>query len=281
MTFLHHFSFSRNKPFAKNIVNGIFWIFILFGVYLLLLANETFWEYPRFQGVIAFVSAFFIVLPFFVYRKTRLREWYREHFVYASEMLIAFPLSLNGLGAVLFFDSAWGFDSFMHFTNSFLAALLIFLVLGAFWKTNTITTRIVLYFIAVAGAFVFGVLIEGWERFSDIFFQTRTWGETGQDPWYDTTIDLLYDALGVGVGAFVIFFWGRQWLSHLRRVSPKLQKIALTIKDRAEVHVREQLSTGKEKLQQIRVKGIAQIDKTKERLRRRSRKIVSLKGIIS
>lgn len=281
MAFLRYFSFSRRKPFVKNIVNGIFWVFVFFGLYLLLLANETFWEYPRFQGVIAFVSAFFIVLPLAVYRSTRLRHRCRKNFLYVTEMLIAVPLSLNGLGALYFFDLPWEFDSFIHFLNVFFAVLLIFFVSGAAWKENTLYTRIPLFFVSVGGAFLFGILNEGWEFFSDAVFHTRVWGQIGQDPWYDTAGDVFYNALGSGIGALFVFFWGRQWLSRLRRVSPQIQKIALDMKDRVDDHVREQLSIGKEKLQQMKAKGIAHIDKTKERLHRRSRKIVRLKATIS
>lgn len=254
MTLLHHFLFSRQKPFVKNIVNGIFWIFILFSAYLLLLAQESFWEYPRFQGIISFLSALCIALPLLVYRSTRLRALYHKRFVYISEMLVAVPLGLNGLGAVFFFDAAWGFDSFMHFLNSLLAALLIFLVLGALWKHDTMATRIILYFFAVAGAFVAGALMEAWEYFSDFFFQTHTWGEMGQDPRYDTMVDLFYDAIGVGLGALILFFRGRQWLFQLRRI-PRVRAVTeavQTMKERVHDHVREHVTEGKEKLRSLR-----------------------------
>lgn len=268
MTLLRHFTLSWQKPIVKNVVNVFFWTFISFGLYLLLLAREPLWEYPRFQGVISFFSATCIALPFLVYHRTRLREQCGEYFLYVAEVLIALPLSLNGLGALYFFDMPWEYDSFIHFLNSLLAALLIYTILGAFLKTNTFFTRTVLFFLAVGGAFFFGILNEAWEFFSDTMFHTRTWGQIGQNTWYDTEGDLFYDALGSGLGALLLFFLGRQWLSQLRRVSPKIRAIALSVKDRAEDHMREQISLGKEKLQEIRVKGIARIDTTKKRLRR-------------
>ncbi len=275
MNFLQHFSVSWHKPITKNLVNVIFWTFLLFGIYFLSLARESSWEYPRYQGVIAFVSAFFIVLPLVVYRSTRLRRHCRKNFLYVTEALIAIPLSLNGIGALYFFDVPWEFDSFIHFLNEFLAVLLIFFVLGAAIKQNTIFTRTLLFFLCVGGAFLFGIVNEGWEFFSDLVFHTRVWGQLGQDPWYDTAGDVLYDALGSGVGALFIFFWGREWLFALRRASPKIRSLVRHAKDRVQDNVREHIVVGTKKLRDMKTRSIQKIQTTKERLRRRSRKVLN------
>lgn len=261
MIFLRHFFLSRQKPIIKNVINMIFWTFVGFGVYLLLLANEHYWEYPRFQGVISFLSAFFITLPLIVYHCTSLREWYKEHFLYVSEMLIAIPLGLNGLGALYFFNVPWEFDSMIHFFNSFLGAVLIFLIVGSLWKMNTSALRIILFFTAVVGAFVAGIGMEGWENFSDRTFHTHMWGQVGQDPFYDTFFDILYDALGTGVGAILLFFFGEALLARLRRVTPIVQAFAATVKERVHDHVQEKIHAGKKKFETIKIKGLKSIQR--------------------
>lgn len=279
MSFFTHFTPSWEKPMIKNVVNLFFWTFIFFGIYLLLLAKEPSWEYPRFQGVIALVSAFFIALPLYVYRKTRLRKWYNEHFLHVSETLVAISFVFNGLGALYFFDVPWGYDSLIHFANSLFAVVLIFFVLGAFLTTDDARTRILLFFCAVVGAFFSGVLMEGWEWFSDAVFSTRTWGERGQLPLLDTASDLFYNALGSGFGGLFLFLFGRQWLARLRHVSPHIREFAVEVKGRVEDNVREKISLGKEKLHSIKVKGLDNVRKTKKRLVRRSKKIFNSGGV--
>lgn len=255
MTLLRHFTFSLQKPFAKNIVNGIFWVFIGFGVYLLLLAQESSWQYPRFQGIISFLSAFFIALPVLVYRSTRLRNFCRRRFLYVSEMLVAIPLGLNGLGALYFFDNgSWGYDSFAHFASSFMAVFLIFLVISGLTVANTIFTRTLFFFVAVTGAFFAGIVMELWEWSADLFFGTRTWGEMGQAPLLDTASDLFYDALGVAFGALFLFFVAKNLLVRLRRITPRVHYFAQVARDHMEDTVRQKIVKGKERIQTIRAK---------------------------
>lgn len=268
MSFFAHFTPSWKKPIVKNIVNLFFWTFIFFGVYLLLLAQEPSWEYPRFQGIIALVSAFFIALPLYVYRKTRLRKWYNEHFVHVSEALVALSFVFNGLGALYFFDVPWGYDSLIHFANSLFAVLLIFLLFGAFLTNDDASTRILLFFCAVVGAFFFGVLMEGWEWFADAVFFTRTWGERGQSPLFDTASDLFYNALGSAFGGLFLFLFARQWLARLRHVSPQIREFAAEVKERVQNQVQEKISLGKEKLHTMKMKGFDNVRTTKKRLRR-------------
>ena len=271
MALFTHFSFSWKKPAVKNIVNAIFWAFIIVGIYLFIFAKEPQWQYPRFQGIISFISALFIALPFIVYQQTSLRRFYKKHFLYVSEALVTLLLSLNGIGALYFFDAPLEYDSVIHFINLIFATLLIFLVVGAFLKSDTLHIRIVLFFIATAGAFFLGIGNEWWEHFSDIHFGTHVWGQIGQDPWYDTKNDILSNTLGISVAAFLLFFWGNRWLLRLRRFRPRVTVFAHTMKEKVQKKVREKIAVSAERMQTVKIAIKRTSQKTKKRLLRRSK----------
>lgn len=271
MQFFQHFFFSAKNPTVKNVVNAIFWAFIVFGIYFLLIAKESHWQYPRYQGVISFVSACSIVIPVLFYKKMHLHRFYHENALYIFEMLVAVPLALNGLGALYFFDSPFEYDSLIHFLNTAFVTLLIFFIVGAFLRTNTIITRTTLFFIAIAGTFAFGIGMERWEQFSDAHFGSHSWGQVGQDPWYDTLHDILANSAGIGTAAVLLLFFGERWLVALRTLSPRVKAFAHTVKEKVDETVREKIAIGTARVrtvnQTIRMKG----QKTKKRLLQRSR----------
>ena len=280
MVFLAHFSFSWKKPLVKNIVNVIFWTFIIVGAYLLLFAQEPDWQYPRFQAAISFLSALFITLPFIVYRQTSLRHFYQKHFVSISEVLVTALLSLNALGALYFFNVSLEYDSLIHFINLILGTLLIFFVVGAFLKSHTVHLRIILFFIATAGAFFLGIGNEWWEHFSDAHFGTHSWGQVGQDPWYDTKNDIFSNTAGICVAAFLIFFWGGNWLSALRRFSPRVRAFAHIVKDKVQEGVHEKMVKSAKRIRNVKTAIQSTTQKTKKRLVRRSKRFFRREDLI-
>ncbi|MDO8582269.1 MAG: hypothetical protein Q7S16_05365 [bacterium] len=279
MKFFQHFFFSAKNPTVKNVVNAIFWTFIIFGVYFLLLAKESNWQYPRYQGVISFVSACSIVIPVLFYKKMRMHRFYHENALYIFEMLVAIPLALNGLGALYFFDSPFEYDSIIHFLNTAFVTLLIFFVFGAFLKSNTIITRTTLFFLAIAGTFMFGIGMEQWEQFSDLHFGSSAWGQVGQDPWYDTMHDIFANSAGIGTSALLLLFFGEKWLEALRTVSPRVKAFAYTVKEKVDETVREKIAIGTARVRNanraIRIRG----QKTKKRLLRRSKELFRVKEV--
>ncbi len=273
MNFFRHFFFSAKNPAVKNVVNAVFWAFIVFGVYFLLLAKESHWQYPRYQGVISFVSACSIVIPALFYKKMRLHRFYHENALYIFEILIAIPLALNGLGALYFFDSPFEYDSLIHFLNTAFVTLLIFFIFGSLLKRNTIISRITLFFLTLAGTFLFSIGMERWEQFSDAHFGSSAWGQVGQDPWYDTLHDILANSTGIGISAMLLLFFGERWLNALRTLSPRVKAFAHTVKEKVDETVREKIAIGTARVRNanrvIRMRG----QKTKKRLLQRSRKL--------
>jgi hypothetical protein len=221
----NNFRFSRKFSLIKNVTNASFWAFWIFGFFFLVFAGEPGWIYPKVMGVISWLSAFLIALPFIVYQRTSLRTWYEEKFVHTSEALIGIPLSINGLGALFLYEWFWAYDAILHFVASIFGTILIYLVVGVLWRNQTSFDRIVLFFIAIAGGFVAGVGMELFEIGADVLLRTQMWGQSGVDSWIDTSHDFIADGIGVAFAALAIFFWGKQWFIALRRVEPQVRDI--------------------------------------------------------
>lgn len=261
-TLFRHFQLTRKRSILKNIVNCAFWSFCLFGVYFLFVAGKQGWVYPHVMGSISLLSACLVSIPFIVYHKTSLRAWYRERFVGVAEFLIGIPLAINGLGAVYFFDNYWMYDTILHFTASLFFVILMYVVIGAIWRHQTPSDRILLFFITVIGSFLGGIFMEAFEITMDASLQTSMWGQIGEMPWNDTISDIVADTIGITFGAFGIFFWGRQMFEGLRRVQPRF----VHARDRAVEWSRETRAQVKDQVRDAK-------DRVKEQVKERMQKI--------
>lgn len=202
----NHFWISLHHSPLKNVLNVLVWTFVGFGLYLLLIADERFQPYPKFQAGIAFLSVLAMFLPYIVFRFMRLYARFERGLLIHLESLVVLPLTLNGLGARWLYDMDFEFDSFVHFANTFLLVLLAGSVL---WLIHPplMTRYRVLTFVGLAVAFlVIGVLFEAYEKFSDLWFHTQMWGDGGVNIINDTRDDIFYDALGaIGAAAYFVY----------------------------------------------------------------------------
>lgn len=191
-----HFWLSTKHTFLKNVLNICCWTFVGFGFYLLFIADERFQPYPKFQAGIAFLSVLAMFAPYIVFRLWKLYEMYHPPLLVHFEFLVVTPLTANGVGARWLYDFNVGFDSFVHFTNTFLLALLFASLAWLLYPRHVNAYRLLWFFIVVCLFFVLGIFFEAYEKFSDAWFHTAMWGEGRTMIVEDTMDDIFYDAFG-------------------------------------------------------------------------------------
>lgn len=205
-----YFWFSKEKSFLKNILNILFWFFVLLAVFYLSGQNPL-TDHPVFSGLTAFFSALTIALPYIIYQKTRLKEKYNIKFPLILESLIALSLILGWLGTFKFYQIGIGYDSFIHFSVSFLGALMAFIIGSVIFGVKKKKKIVLMIFLVVI--FV-GIFNEFFQKYGDMWWGTEMFGEIGQPN--DTSRDLIYDTLGIFAGISLVLFNGEEWIRGLK-----------------------------------------------------------------
>ncbi len=216
-----HFWILRRHRFLKNVLNVCIWAFVAFGLYLLLIADERFQPYPKFQAGIAFVSVLAMFMPYLVFRVTTMHTRFDIALLIYFEFLVVMPLVMNGIGARWFYDMEINYDAIVHFFNSFFLALLVASTLWLMRPHVVSHYPLFIFFVVTVIILVFGVLFEFFEAWSDAYWQTAMWGEGHTNIIADTKEDVLANTLG-GIVAAVVFLWhGTRWLQFLSEKGQK------------------------------------------------------------
>ncbi|MBI4262378.1 hypothetical protein HY624_02535 [Candidatus Uhrbacteria bacterium] len=210
-----HFWILKRHPILKNVLNVCVWAFVAFGLYLLLIADERFQPYPKFQAGIAFLSALAMFAPYIVFRVTSLHERFDIALLVYFEFLVIMPLVMNGIGARWLYDLDINYDAIVHFFNSFFLALLTASTMWLMRPQIVNNYPIVIFLTVTLAILVFGILFEFFEAWSDAYWHTSMWGEGHTNIIADTREDVLANTLG-GIVAAAVFLWrGTTWLRFL------------------------------------------------------------------
>ena len=157
-------------------------------------------------------SALAITLPYIIYQKTQLKEKYTIKLPLILESLISLSLILGWLGTLKFYKIGIGYDSFVHFSTSFLGVLMAFIILSVIFVKNRKTTLLIIIFLVVIFG---GIFNEFFQKYGDRRWGTEMFGEIGQPN--DTSRDLIYDTLGTFMGVFLVGFNGEKWVQNLEK----------------------------------------------------------------
>jgi len=179
-------------------------VFIIAGLILIFGKREWFPEFyrPQFMGIIAFVSAFLIVLPSLIFQfpDDSLKQ---KTLIFFQNVLVV-GLALNSLGALGLFQLykiGFEYDKLIHFIVPFLSVM-AFSRFGINWYGWSFKKSIILSVVLVI---LGGFLWELFEFFGDRLFKTEMSGYYGKFIVKDTVWDLAMNLFGVigGILSFV------------------------------------------------------------------------------
>lgn len=181
-------------------------VFVIAGLVLILGKQEWFPEFyrPQFMGIIAFISAFLIVLPRFIFEPSS-EELNKQKSLNLLQAVLVVGLVLNSLGALGLFQLykiGFEYDKLLHFIVPFLSVI-VFNRFGLDWYGWSFGKSIILSTVLVI---LGGFLWEFFEFFGDNLLKTEMSGYYGKFIVKDTVWDLIINFFGVIAGILSFVF---------------------------------------------------------------------------
>jgi hypothetical protein len=181
---------------------ALFWIFVVLTALLAfdlidIKAHDDEWFLAWLMGI----SAIAMLLPHLIVSAVpKLKRSVTESFIAVQESLLGLAMILSWIGSFGPYRWGFGYDSFVHFTASAIAAIMIVAFIYAVApKLRTNWTALII--LVIAFTLFAGVINELFEKYGDIIWNTKMYGEVGQP--YDTTIDYIYDFIGAIIGTII------------------------------------------------------------------------------
>jgi hypothetical protein len=109
--------------------------------------------------------------------------------------------ALGDMGLYQLYKVGFEYDKFIHLTTSFLAVLIIAVVLEGRFEVRVFYSILVALIIVVFA----GLFWELFEYLSDVVFKTHLYGVYGVNINSDTQFDILSNTFGAIIGALVLF----------------------------------------------------------------------------
>jgi hypothetical protein len=178
-------------------------IFALNGLVLFLGDQEWFPDFynPKFMAMIAFISAFLIILPRLIYKTKGDPKKQRLLNFLEINLIIVLALSgIGGLGLYRLSEAGFAYDKFIHFLVPFIFTIVAY-YFGSQWYGWSFKKSIILGAILV---FMGGIIWESFEFLADTFLKTQMRGYYGESIARDTAFDLIFDMFGIIGGMIVV-----------------------------------------------------------------------------
>ena len=186
----------------KLFVKASITLYIIAGALLFFSDFEFFPDFyqPRLMGALAFTSAFLIVLPRIFFKP---RNEMQAHALARIQTVITLGLAINGAGGLGLYQLhivGFEYDKLAHFLTTLLFTMgLVYFLRDWFGKSFTESAAISAT-IVITGGFGWELL----EMFSDVVLGTQLVGGGGEGIGRDTTIDVLMNTAGIGVGLVIL-----------------------------------------------------------------------------
>lgn len=180
---------------VKKISKIIALVFVIGGFVLILGKRAWFPDFynPIYNGAMAFVSAFLIVLPRLIFKSKDLEQEKILNLIQASAFITLSLSALGGLGLFQLYKYGFQYDKLVHFVDSFIFTIVIINLFHQ-WHKMSFKKSIILSIIIV---FLAGIAWELYEFLADVLFGTQTLGFYGQYIVEDTIWDIIINCLGI------------------------------------------------------------------------------------
>jgi len=188
-------------------------IFALSGLILFFGNRKWFPDFynPKFMAVMAFISAFLIILPCLIFKaKNDFKKQQLLNFTQLSLIIILTLSGLGGLGLFKIYKTGFEYDKLLHFFVPFISMIVISRF-GLQWYEWSFKKSVVL---AVILVLIGGIVWELFEFAMDYFFKTQMLGQYGESIIKDTVWDCISNILGIISGTVVSIKLGRPLKRH-------------------------------------------------------------------
>lgn len=156
-----------------------------------------------------------LLIPRFFYFQNNIKSRFNINFLKAIEICAAYVFVANELGSLYFFKRFEGYDSFAHISVFIIFSIFIMLLYFSIKNFNSINKKEIILFTIF---FIFlGFLFEGFEKFSDIFFNTKMFYDPFQAIRADTISDLFFNFFGILLGVLIFFLGFDEMREYLKK----------------------------------------------------------------
>ncbi|HUT96246.1 MAG TPA: hypothetical protein VMW82_01615 [Candidatus Paceibacterota bacterium] len=191
-------------------------IFTLNGL-VLFFGNRTWFPdfyNPKFMAMAAFASAFLIILPRLIYKVKD--DPKKQQSLNLLEVSLIIGLGLSGLGGLGLFrlsEAGFEYDKLIHFLVPFIFTIVI-CYFGSQWYGWSFKKSVIL---GASLVFIGGIIWEIFEFLADTLLGTQMRGYYGEFIVKDTTLDMIFNMLGIISGVLVSTKLGRFIYNYFER----------------------------------------------------------------
>ena len=179
----------------KKISKIIAFIFVIAGLILILGKRAWFPNFynPLYNGTMAFVSAFLILLPRLVFKPKDSEQEKMLNLIQVGALIVLSLSALGGLGFYQLYKYGFQYDKLVHFIAS---AIFTIVIVELYWPWHKVSFKksVILSIIII---FVAGIAWELYEFSVDVLFKTEMLGIYGQYITEDTIWDIIMNCFGV------------------------------------------------------------------------------------
>ncbi|MDO8443282.1 MAG: DUF2238 domain-containing protein [bacterium] len=179
----------------KKISKIIALVFVIGGFVLILGKRAWFPDFynPIYNGIMAFVSTFLIILPRLIFKPKDSEQEKILDLVQAGALIVLSLSALGGLGLFQLYKFGFQYDKLVHFVASAIFTIAA-MKLCQQWYKMSFKKSIILSIIII---FLAGIAWELYEFLADVLFGTQMFGVYGQYIIKDTTWDIIMNCLGI------------------------------------------------------------------------------------
>lgn len=196
-----------------RVMRTIFWLalgsaFILTGFY---------WQQGNFYLVITFpLGALSLLFLFLIVKSPLVSKFYKSTF---GDTLVGLGSSIffiTTFGTLFLYNGLFGYDFGAHFTITACFVIMAAMLYEILRLNRGIPGAIETIMVSVTVVLVFAFLWEFYEKYGDIWWNTKMFFDPWQEIALDTATDLSANFLGMFTASILIFknwvSWNRKWL---------------------------------------------------------------------
>lgn len=193
--------FSCNQSAKRHVAHATFWVLNVLVLGFATGAIDLAHNDEPFLALMCAISALVMLLPWVFGRHISFFQHLKLSHLTQIEFHMALMMIVSWAGSLGLYHAGWGYDTFAHFTNSALMAIVIITIISACFKRAR-TNKGALISVSFLLLVISGALVELFEWGGDLVLGTNMYGEAGEE--LDTVKDFLANIFGFFFGVLML-----------------------------------------------------------------------------